>query len=124
MTDTVVPLIGDDPGLCRGVSRLLRSHGRQVQTYGSAKDFLGHPLPSGPACIVLTGAREAFARRDALGLTKEIGGEFGTMEKTIKVQRGCVMKKLGPQSVADVVWFVERFRTAGYLPAHPKLSGN
>jgi FixJ family two-component response regulator len=214
MTDAVVLLIDDDPSVCRGVSRLLRSHGRQVQTYGSAKDFLHHPLPSVPACIVLdlqmpevsgldlqrqlgqnretlpivfisghgsipasvramkegavdfltkpfedhqlleaidtalNRAREAYARRDALDrdcavfhtltareqqvclrvargmLNKQIGGEFGTTEKTIKVQRGRVMKKLGAQSVADVVRFVERLRTAGYLPAHPKLSGN
>ena len=53
-----------------------------------------------------------------------MGGEFGTTEKTIKVQRGRVMKKLGAQSVADVVRFVERLRAAGYLPAHSKLSGN
>jgi len=207
MTDAVVLLIDDDPGVCRGVSRLLRSHGRQVRTYGSARDFLDHPLPSGPACIVLdlqmpevsgldlqrqlgqnqetlpivfisghgtipasvramregavdfltkpfedhqlleaidtalARAREAFTRRDALNrdwaifdtlterekqvclrvargmLNKQIGGEFGTTEKTVKVQRGCVMKKLGAQSVADVVRFVERLRTAGYLPA-------
>jgi FixJ family two-component response regulator len=214
MTDSVVLLIDDDPSVCRGVSRLLRSHGRQVQTYGSAKDFLAQALPSGPACLLLdlqmpelsgldlqrrlgqhretlpivfisghgsisasvramregavdfltkpfeehqlleaidtalARAQEAFARRDALNqdcavfdtlterekqvclrvargmLNKQIGGEFGTTEKTVKVQRGCVMKKLGAQSVADVVRFVERLRTAGYLPAYPKLPRN
>jgi FixJ family two-component response regulator len=188
MTDAVVFLIDDDPSIRGGVSRLLRLHGRQVQAYGSAKDFLDQPLPSGPACIVLdlqmpemnglevqqllgqskdtppivfisgrgsipasvramkegavdfltkpfeddqllraidtalARAREAFVRRDALDrdceifdtlsqrekqvcllvaqgmLNKQIGGELGTTEKTIKVQRGGVMKKLGAQS--------------------------
>ena len=214
MTDAVVFLIDDDPGVRRGVSRLLRSRGRQVQAYGSAKDFLDQPLPSGPACIVLdlqmpemnglevqqvlgqskdtlpivfisgrgsipasvramkegavdfltkpfedhqllraidtalARAREAFVRRDALDrdcaifdtlsqrekqvclrvaqgmLNKQIGGELGTTEKTIKVQRGGVMKKLGAQSAADVVRFVERLRAAGHLPPQPKLPGN
>ena len=214
MTDAVVFLIDDDPGVRRGVSRLLRSRGRQVQAYGSAKDFLDQPLPSGPACIVLdlqmpemnglevqqvlgqskdtlpivfisgrgsipasvramkegavdfltkpfeddqllraidtalARAREAFVRRDALDrdcaifdtlsqrekqvclrvaqgmLNKQIGGELGTTEKTIKVQRGGVMKKLGAQSAADVVRFVERLRIAGRLPPPPKLPGN
>jgi FixJ family two-component response regulator len=185
-----------------------------VQAYGSAKDFLDQPLPSGPACIVLdlqmpemnglevqqllgqskdtlpivfisgrgsipasvramkegavdfltkpfeddqllraidtalARAREAFVRRDALDrdceifdtlsqrekqvcllvaqgmLNKQIGGELGTTEKTIKVQRGGVMKKLGAQSAADVVRFVERLRIAGRLPPQPKLPGN
>ena len=214
MTDAVVFLIDDDPGVRRGVSRLLRSRGRQVQAYGSAKDFLDQPLPSGPACIVLdlqlpemnglevqqvlgqskdtlpivfisgrgsipasvramkegavdfltkpfeddqllraidtalARAREAFVRRDALDrdcaifdtlsqrekqvclrvaqgmLNKQIGGEFGTTEKTVKVQRSGVMKKLGAQSAADVVRFVERLRIAGRLPPPPKLPGN
>jgi FixJ family two-component response regulator len=214
MTDSVVFLIDDDPSIRRAVSRLLRTHGRQVQAYGSAKDFLDQPLPSGPACIVLdlqmpemnglevqevlgqskdtlpivfiTGqgnipasvramkegavdfltkpfeddqllraidtalarAREAFVRRDALDrdcaifdtlsqrekqvclrvaqgmLNKQIGGELGTTEKTIKVQRGGVMKKLGAQSAADVVRFVERLRIAGRLPPQPRLPRN
>lgn len=205
MTDAVVVLIDDDPGVRRGVSRLLRAHGRRVEAYGSAKDFLDQSLPSGPACIVLdlqmpqlngldlqqllnknrdtlpivflsghgsvpasvramkdgaidfltkpfddnqllaavdtalARARQGFAQRDALDrdraifntlserekqvclrvagglLNKQIGGEFGTTEKTVKVQRGCVMKKLGAQSVADLVRFVERLRTAGYV---------
>jgi FixJ family two-component response regulator len=48
-------------------------------------------------------------------LNKQIAGEFGTTEQTIKVQRGRVMEKLGAQSLADVVRFVERLRGAGVL---------
>jgi FixJ family two-component response regulator len=50
-------------------------------------------------------------------LNKQIGAEFGTAEKTIKVQRSCVMKKLGARSLTDVVRLVERLRTAGRLPS-------
>jgi FixJ family two-component response regulator len=51
-------------------------------------------------------------------LNKQIGGEFGTREKTIKVQRRQVMHKLGAQSVTDIVRFVERLRSSRQLPLH------
>lgn len=40
-------------------------------------------------------------------LNKQIAGELGTAEKTIKVHRGRVMKKLGVVSVAELVRLVE-----------------
>jgi FixJ family two-component response regulator len=36
-------------------------------------------------------------------LNKQIGGELGMAEKTVKVHRGRVMQKLGVTSVADLV---------------------
>jgi FixJ family two-component response regulator len=70
----------------------------------------------------LTPREQGVCIRVAQGmLNKQIGGEFGTAEKTIKVQRGRVMQKLGAQSITDIVRFVERLRTYGYLP--PSLPG-
>ena len=46
-------------------------------------------------------------------LNKQIAGELGTAEKTIKVHSGRVMKKLGIASVAELVRLVE---TAGIAP--------
>jgi FixJ family two-component response regulator len=108
-----------------------------------AVDFLTKPFDDeqllSAVHTALTQSRQACARRDALDrdraifqtltqreqqvcvrvaqgmLNKQIGGEFGTTEKTIKVQRGRVMQKLGAQSVADVVRLVERLRSAGHL---------
>jgi FixJ family two-component response regulator len=48
-------------------------------------------------------------------LNKQIAAKFGTKEKTIKVQRGNLIKKLGAHSAADIVRLVERLRTAGYF---------
>lgn len=48
-------------------------------------------------------------------LNKQIAGELGTTERTIKAQRGSVMRKLGAGSVPEVVRLVERLRTAGRL---------
>lgn len=57
-------------------------------------------------------------------LNKQIGYEFGTTEKTIKVQRGRAMQKLGTQSVADLVRLVERLRSSGHPMAFLNLSRN
>src|SRR6266481_3526248 len=40
-------------------------------------------------------------------LNKQIAGELGTAEKTVKVHRGRVMQKLGVNSVAELVRLVE-----------------
>ena len=45
-------------------------------------------------------------------LNKQIAAELGTAEKTIKVHRGRVMKKLGIASVAELVRLVETARIA------------
>ena len=206
LVDATVYVIDDDPRVLRAVDRLLRSCEYRSQTYTSAKEFLLHEMPPGPACIVLdlsmpemngldlqqilaqgdeelpiifisghgdipasvramkagavdfltkpfedrqlltaieaalsrssnTIAARAALKKDitafeglsqrerqvCLGVTqgllnKQICGELGTTEKTVKVQRGQVMKKLGAGSVADLVKLVERLRAAGRLP--------
>ncbi len=50
-------------------------------------------------------------------LNKQIAGELGTAEKTVKVHRGRVMQKLGVASVAELVRLVER---AGIAPVGNK----
>ncbi len=109
-----------------------------------AVDFLTKPFDESQLLAAveaaLTRSQQACIRRDALGrdraifetltlrerevcvrvaegmLNKQIGSEFGTAEKTIKVQRGRVMQKLGAQSVTDIVRLVERLRACGHLP--------
>lgn len=48
-------------------------------------------------------------------LNKQIAGELGTTERTIKAQRGSVMRKLGADSVPEVVRLIDRLRDAGHL---------
>jgi FixJ family two-component response regulator len=43
-------------------------------------------------------------------LNKQIAGELGTAEKTVKVHRGRVMQKLSVTSVAELVRLVQRAR--------------
>lgn len=54
--------------------------------------------------------REVMAHVVAGRLNKQIAGDLGTVEKTIKVHRGRVMEKLGVRSVADLVRLAEKAR--------------
>jgi FixJ family two-component response regulator len=49
----VVFLIDDDPSVRDALDGLLRSVGLQVQSFGSAQEFLRVKLPDAPACLVL-----------------------------------------------------------------------
>jgi FixJ family two-component response regulator len=42
-------------------------------------------------------------------LNKQIAGDLGTAEKTIKVHRRRMMKKMGVKTVADLVSLVQRY---------------
>lgn len=46
--------VADDDGTVRKVlARLIRALGVQVETFASAREFLGCPRPDGPACLIL-----------------------------------------------------------------------
>jgi FixJ family two-component response regulator len=206
MTDAAltVVLVDDDAGVLKGLSRLLRARGYDVQAFSSPQAFLAGHDASIPGCAVfdvsmpgldglelqqalsgrgsqrpvifLTGkgdiptsvramragaidfltkpvndddllaaiaravkqdaeTRHAGAELDSINarvailtprerevmthviagrLNKQIAGDLGTVEKTIKVHRGRVMEKLGVRSVADLVRLAEKagiFRT-------------
>jgi FixJ family two-component response regulator len=44
-------------------------------------------------------------------LNKQIAGELGISEETVKVHRGHVMRKMGADSLADLVRMSERLGT-------------
>ncbi|MHC4712706.1 MAG: response regulator transcription factor [Planctomycetota bacterium] len=200
-----VVLVDDDISIRRGLARLLKSHGYEVEAFGSAREFLGAGLDCPiPACLILdvrmpgldginlqkelvsregsapivfiTGhgdipmsvtamkrgavdflpkpfdegdllksveaalrkdrrdrrrleeSRRARRRAETLTpreyeiltyvitgmLNKQIAFALDISEKTVKVHRGRVMKKMGARSVAELVRLAEN---AGVLPA-------
>jgi FixJ family two-component response regulator len=200
MTDgkPTVFLVDDDPGVLKGMSRLLRARGYDVRSYASPQAFLAGHDSAVPGCAVvdvampgldglalqqaltdsgvhrpvifLTGKGdiptsvramkagaidfltkpvssdvllEAIARAEktdtearrhraelaaieaklatltprerevlthvvAGRLNKQIAGDLGTVEKTIKVHRSRMMEKLGVRTVADLVRLAEK----------------
>lgn len=52
-TDSIVFVIDDDPSIREAIKSLIKSVGVRVETFGSAKEFLGSRRPDSPACLVL-----------------------------------------------------------------------
>jgi FixJ family two-component response regulator len=89
-------------------SALRRSHAAQASEDATQNDwelFQGLSRRERQVCLL-------FAQGM---LNKQIAAELGTAERTIKAQRGSVMRKLGADSVPDVVRLIERLRDAGRL---------
>ncbi|SDR23282.1 two component transcriptional regulator, LuxR family [Rhizobiales bacterium GAS113] len=69
----------------------------------------------GRRLATLTPRETEVLRRVIAGrLNKQIAGELGTAEKTIKVHRARVMEKMGVRSVAELVRMTDQ---AGFMPA-------
>lgn len=66
-----IHLVDDEPALLKALSRLLRSEGFDVKTYGSAEDFLKKCKIDRPGCIVLDESMPGMAgtelHRELLG---------------------------------------------------------
>jgi FixJ family two-component response regulator len=58
--------------------------------------------------------REVLTHVIAGRLNKQIAGDLGTVEKTIKVHRGRVMEKLGVRTVVDLVRLAEKAGIAAH----------
>lgn len=199
-------IVDDDAGVAKGLARLLRANGYDVQCFASAIEFLGRHDSSVPGCVLLdvsmpgvdglelqqalsadvvshrpivflTGkadvptsvqamkagavdfltkpaddkvllaaiaraerqdekARREFAEQDAIGrrvaaltprerevlghvvagrLNKQIAGDLGTVEKTIKVHRSRMMAKMGVRTVADLGRLAEKVGIGGSM---------
>jgi len=48
----VIAIVDDDEAVCIGMTSLVRSLGYDVQTYGSAEDFLGSEGRDDTACLI------------------------------------------------------------------------
>jgi FixJ family two-component response regulator len=51
--EAIVYVVDDDASVRRATERLVRAAGLTVRTFASAREFLDHPRPDAPACLVL-----------------------------------------------------------------------
>jgi FixJ family two-component response regulator len=65
--------------------------------------------------------REVFVRVVEGRLNKQIAGEFGTQERTIKVHRARVMRKMGARTLADLVHLASRVGIGEPASAAPEF---
>jgi FixJ family two-component response regulator len=94
----------DDTDLLAAVERAL-AQDEQARAARAEKDAIRAQFES------LTPREREVGLLVAQGLlNKQIAAELGAAEKTIKVHRGRVMKKLGAESIADLVRLVDRMQ--------------
>jgi FixJ family two-component response regulator len=51
--DPIVLVLDDDPGVGEGLAGLLHSAGLESEVYTSPQEYLRHPRPASPACLIL-----------------------------------------------------------------------
>ena len=73
MTSPTVYIIDDDTYLVRALTRLLRTHGYEVESFTNAARFLVHKLPPDPACLLLD---LKMPEINGLDLQKILAGEI------------------------------------------------
>ncbi|MEA1927691.1 MAG: response regulator, partial [Candidatus Auribacterota bacterium] len=69
-------IVDDDPSVRRGVARLLRSTGFEVEAFTSAREFLERELLDGPSCLVLDVRMDGM---DGLDLQEELNARGLTL---------------------------------------------
>jgi len=87
----------EDQKLLDGIQRAL-TRSRQARAESAERAEIQHRLDT-----LTPREREVMYLVAAGRLNKQIAGELGTTEKTIKVHRGRAMRKMGAVSVADLV---------------------
>ena len=76
---------------------------RRARALQAELDVLGQRLAS-----LTPREREVLGHVVAGRLNKQIAGDLGTVEKTIKVHRARIMEKMAARSLADLVRIAER----------------
>ena len=108
-----VYVVDDDASFLTAVTRLLRAGGYAVKTFDSAAGFLQNPARErGQRArqralqarfnALTPRQREVLAHVLSGQLNKQIAGDLGASERTIKAHRANLMAKLGVQSVAEL----------------------
>jgi FixJ family two-component response regulator len=96
----------DDQELLDSIQRAL-ARDRAARAARAERDVVQHRLDT-----LTPRERQVLALVVRGLLNKQIAGELGAAEKTIKIHRGRVMRKMGADSVASLVRMVQKVEVA------------
>jgi FixJ family two-component response regulator len=92
----------DDDALLSAI-RLAIEKDRAIRARQAQRDHIEKSLAS-----LTAREREVFQHVTRGRLNKQIAGDLGIVEKTVKVHRGRIMKKMGVRTLAELVKLAER----------------
>jgi len=95
--------------LLEAVRKAVEKHQQMVRSLEESEDILLRVEELTPREI------QVFERVASGMLNREIASELGTSEQTVKLQRASVMRKLGVESLANLVRLYEQYREARRL---------
>src|SRR5262245_44224906 len=99
-----------DKDLLAAIARAKEQDARSRQAHAELTEIQGKITTLTPR------EREVLTHVVAGRVNKQIAGDLGTVEKTIKVHRSRMMEKLGVRTVADLVRLAEKAGTRGRTP--------
>src|SRR5437899_7008186 len=116
MTETkpIVFVVDDDLSVRRSTERLIRSTGLEVQTFTSAREFLKHPRPDRPACLVLDVRMPGLSGIDLQRELKQSGIHLPIIFIT---GHGDIPTSVRAMKAGAVEFLTKPFRSRGLLDA-------
>jgi FixJ family two-component response regulator len=116
MTETkpIVFVVDDDLSVRRSTERLIRLAGLEVQTFTSAREFLKHPRPDRPACLVLDVRMPGLSGMDLQRELKQSGIQLPIIFIT---GHGDIPMTVRAMKAGAVEFLTKPFRSRGLLDA-------
>jgi FixJ family two-component response regulator len=105
-----------NPDLLAAISRAQEQDGRQRETEAELAAIRRRIATLTPR------EREVLTHVIAGRLNKQIAGDLGVVEKTIKLHRGVMMRKMGVQKITDLVRMAEKVGISGQQAPAPTLA--
>ena len=95
-----------DQDMIDAVTAAIRRHRAQREKEGQSLTIVDHYATLSPR------EREVMALVTAGKLNKQVAGELGLSEVTVKIHRGAAMRKMGARSLADLVRMADALKDA------------
>jgi len=107
-------LVDDDASVRRGLARLLKAHGYQVQVFATAQEFLRHGGDHGAACLVLDLQLPGLS---GLDLQAELAAAGRTMPIVFVTGHGDIPSSVKAMKAGAVDFLLKPVRAATLLQA-------